>query len=325
MRDRFRFLGLLETFAVFASLVIADPGTLRADEPLRWKFEVGEKLNYNMVQDMNMALGDQEVAKMHQEMDMIWDVQGVDAATGEAVINQKFDRLKMQVTSPQGNLDFDSKSEKPASGLEALIAPLYKAITQSEFELTMTARGEIKDAKIPNDVLSALKTSPGASALGEYATEEGFKKMISKSAFVLPKDVPKKGETSKTSVVMDNQSGDKQIVETSYTYDGTKDVDGTNYAVFKPQLIMSYADKDRAGKLSIAQQSSDGEVLFNVPKGRLKSMRLEQHVTINSNSANHPAQQKLDQKIQVEVSPRSEKTKDGETKTAEASEQASKN
>lgn len=231
----------------------------------------------------------------------------------------------MQVTSPQGNLDFDSKSEKPATGLEALIAPLYKAITQGEFELTMTARGEIKDAKIPNDVLTALKGSPGASALGEYATEEGFKKMISKSAFVLPKDIPKKGETSKTSVVMDNQSGDKQVVETSYTYDGTKDVDGTVFAVFKPQLTMSYADANRTVKPSIGQQSSEGEVLFNIPKGRLKSMKLEQHVTINSNSPSQPAQQKLDQKIEVEVSPRAEKTKDGETKSAEVSEQTPKN
>jgi hypothetical protein len=324
MRVHFPFLALFETFAVFASLVIADPSATRADEPLRWKFEVGEKLNYNMVQDMDMAMGDQVLAKMHQEMDMIWDVQGVDKATGEAVINQKFDRLRMQVTSPQGNLDFDSKSDKPTSGLAALIAPLYKAITQSEFELTMTSRGEIKDAKIPNDVITALKTSPGAAALGEYATEEGFKKMISKSAFVLPKDVPKKGETTKTSVAMDNQAGDKQIVETSYTYDGTKDIDGTVFAVFKPKLTMSFADGDRAGKPSIAQQSSDGDVLFNIAKGQLRSMKLEQHVTINSTSGNQSVQQKLDQKIDVDVSPRVEKTEDGETKPAEGSEQTSK-
>jgi hypothetical protein len=321
MRARVLIVACLQSLAVLFSLTISISG-VRADEPLRWKFEVGEKLNYNMVQDMNVGMGDQIMAKMHQEMDMIWDVQGVDQATGEAVINQKFDRLRMQVTSPQGNLDFDSKSDKPATGLEALIAPLYKAITQSEFELTMTSRGEIKDAKIPADVLTALKSSPGAAALGEYATEEGFKKMISKSAFVLPKDVPKKGDVTKTSVTMDNQAGDKQIVETSYTYDGTKDIDGTSFAVFKPQLTMSYADKDRTGKPSIAEQNSDGEVLFNVPKGRLKSMKLEQHVTINSGSPTQPAQQKLEQKIEVEVSPRVEK-KDGEEKSAEASEQKS--
>ena len=28
----------------------------RADEPLRWKFKVGEKLDYQMTQDMNMNM-----------------------------------------------------------------------------------------------------------------------------------------------------------------------------------------------------------------------------------------------------------------------------
>jgi hypothetical protein len=294
-------------------------------QPLRWKFEVGEKLNYNMTQDMDMGIGDgQNVAKMHQEMDMIWDVQGVDQATGEAVINQKFDRLRLQVTSPKGNLDFDSKSDKTPTGLEALIAPLYKAITQGEFELTITARGEIKNAKIPNDVLSVLKTSPGAAALGEYATEEGFKKMILKSAFVLPEDAPKKGETSKTSVEMNNQAGDKQIVETSYTYEGTKDLDGSTFALFKPQLTMKFEGEKKPGKPSITQQSSDGEVLFNIAKGRLRSMKLDQHVTIDPNLGNQSPPQQIEQRIDIEVSPRVEKPNNIDTKTPDSSDPKAK-
>ncbi len=343
MRTRFPFLALLEATAAFAVLWIGYAGALRADEPLRWKFEVGEKLNYNMVQDMNVAVGEQVIAKMHQEMEMIWDVEGVDTATGEAVINQKFDRIKLKLTSPRGNIDYDSKDDKVATGLEAQIAPLYKAISQGDFELTVTSRGEIKDAKIPKDVLAALKSladsTAGASAqketkkegtaedlsnspFGDYATESGFKKMISKSVFVLPKDAPKQGEASKTSVQLTNNDGDKQVVESSYTYEGTKDVDGVTLAVFKPQLTLSFADGGGAGKSTIEQQSSDGEALFDIAKGRLRSMKLEQHVTINSTSAGQPAQEKLDQTIDVQVSPRTEK--DGETKSAAATEPASK-
>ncbi|HEX4412682.1 MAG TPA: DUF6263 family protein, partial [Lacipirellulaceae bacterium] len=260
----------------------------------------------------------------HQEMDMIWDVQGVDAATGEAVIDQKFDRIKLTVTSPRGNVDYDSKEDKVSTGLEALIAPLYKAIAQSEFELTVTSRGEIKDAKVPAEVLAALKNVPDAAAIGDYATEEGFKKMISKSVFVLPKDAPKKGDVTKTSVELTNKDGEKQIVESSYTYEGTKDIDGETYAIFKPQLTLSFADGGQAAKSSVAQQSSDGEALFNIAKGRLRSMKLEQHVTINSSSANQPVQQKLDQKIEVEVSKRDEKASAGETTPADAGGQTSK-
>lgn len=324
MRARPAILAISKPVAVIALLVILQQSAALADEPLRWKFEVGEKLNYNLVQDMNVAIGNDPIGKMHQEMAMIWDVQGVDAATGEAVIVQKFDQIKLKVASPRGNVDYDSKEEKVSTGLEALLAPLYKAIAQSEFELTVTSRGEIKDAKIPADVLTALKNVPDASALGDYATEDGFKKMISKSVFVLPQDAPKKGDATKTSVELTNSDGEKQTVESSYTYEGTKDIDGETYAVFKPQLTLSFADGGQAAKSSVAQQTSDGEALFNIAKGRLRSMKLEQHVAINTTSANQPVQQKLDQKIEVEVSKRDEKASAGETAPAQADGQASK-
>ena len=44
------------------------------------------------------------------------------------------------------------------TGLAAMIAPMYKAMTKGEFEITMTARGEVKDVKIPEEVIAALKT-----------------------------------------------------------------------------------------------------------------------------------------------------------------------
>ncbi len=127
------------------------PPNSRADEPLRWKFEVGEKLDYNMTQEMNMAAEGGPVGQMtttmRQEMDMMWDVQGVNKETGEAVIKQKFDRVKMKMTTPYGGFEYDSKSDAAPTGLAAMIAPMYKAMTNGEFEITMTARGEVKDVK----------------------------------------------------------------------------------------------------------------------------------------------------------------------------------
>ena len=84
---------------------------------------------------------------------MTWDVQGVDEKTGEAVIKQKFDRVKMKMTTPVGGFEYDSKSEAAPTGLGAMIAPMYKAMTKGEFEITMTSRGEVKDVKIPEEVI----------------------------------------------------------------------------------------------------------------------------------------------------------------------------
>src|SRR5262245_53773494 len=96
-----------------------------AAEELRWKFAVGEKLDYTMIQDMTMsasgaALGAAgQTTTMRQEMDMTWDVQGVNN-DGEAVIKQKFDRVKMKMSGPSGGFEYDSKSDVAPTGLGAM-------------------------------------------------------------------------------------------------------------------------------------------------------------------------------------------------------------
>jgi len=246
---------------------------------------------------------------MRQEMNMTWDVQGVDDKTGEAVIKQKFDRIKMKMNSPIGAFDYDSKSEEAPTGLGAIIAPMYKAMTDGEFEITMTSRGEVKDVKIPEGVLAALKNSPAAGQIGDIASSDGFKKMISQGALVLPQDPPKKGDSWKTKVEMKNPAVGVQTIETTYTYEGTKDVKGTVFALIKPVLKMEFgpAGEGQKAAMSIKDQTSTGEVLFNAAAGRLNSTTLNQKVTIEANAAGQAIQQKIDQKIEVTVSPSGEK------------------
>ena len=325
LRNKFFAFGL-SALATFTSLA-ASTQQARAEEPLRWKFNVGEKLDYTMVQEMNMSAAGGPVGQlnttMRQEMDMTWDVQGVDEKTGEAVIKQKFDRIKMKMTTPVGAFDYDSKSEAAPTGIGAMIAPMYKAMTQGEFEITMTARGEVKDVKVPEEVLTALKSSPGAAAMGDIATAEGFKKMISQGALVLPENPPKQGESWTTKVEMNNPAVGKQTVQTTYKYDGTKDIDGTKFAVIKPELKMDFGGGDAAKQqvsMKIAEQSSDGEVLFNIEKGRLYSTMLNQKVTIDATVNGQTLQQKIDQKIDVKVTPAGER-KAEEAKKPEATEE----
>jgi hypothetical protein len=318
-----KYTGTLLIAFVALGCVVAT--SVQAEEPLRWKFKVGEKLDYNMVQEMQMtasgaALPQEMKTSMRQEMKMTWDVQGVDEKSGEAVIKQKFDQVKMKMSTPVGGFEYDSKSEEAPTGLGAMIAPMYKAMTEGEFEITMTSRGEVKDVKIPEQVLTALKNSPNAAAMGDIASADGFKKMISQGALVLPDKAPQKGETWSTKVEMKNPAVGKQTVETTYKYDGTKDIKGTLFAVIKPQLKMEFEGQaavkegqpqqpaaQQNMQMKIKDQTSDGEVLFNIPAGRLQSTSLKQNVTIEASVNGQPIQQKIDQKIDVTVTPAGEK------------------
>jgi hypothetical protein len=172
---------------------------------------------------------------------------------------------------------------------------MYKALTEAEFELTMTNRGEIKDVKIPEKLLEALKNSPNSAALGDLTTPEGFKKMLSQSALVLPEKQPQPGEQSSTKTEVNLPTGGKQIVETTYRYDGTKDIDGITCAVFQPTLKMAYEGDNQP---KIKEQESTGEILFNIEAGRLHSSKLDQSMAMEQAAG---MQMKLNQSIAVEV------------------------
>jgi hypothetical protein len=198
---------------------------------------------------------------------------------------------------PVGVIEYDSASNEAPVGFAAMLAPVYKALTESEFELTITDRGEIKDVKIPEKLIESLKNSPNAAAMGDLATPDGFKKMMSQSALVLPEKAPTEGEQSATKVELNAPMGGKQIVETTYRYEGTRDVDGATCAVFRPTLKMSY---EGGNQPNIKEQESSGEILFNVDAGRLHSSKLDQKMVMEQGAG---MQMKIGQSIAVEVKP----------------------
>jgi Family of unknown function (DUF6263) len=321
-----------------AIVMLAPASRASAQEELRWKFAQGQKLDYNMVQDMKMAaeggpLGNMNTT-MNQQMDMTWDVQEV-KENGDAVIKQKFDRVKMKMTTPLGGFEYDSQSKEPPAGLAAMLAPMYKAMTSGEFIITMTGRGEVKDVSVPEEMVNALKNSPGAAMMGDLATSEGFKKMISQGALVLPEGKPKKGEEWSTTVAINNPVAGKQTVETTYRYEGTKEIEGTTYAVIRPELKMDFGAGDENQnpdqpqqpqqpnvKMEIAEQSSEGEVLFNIKEGRLHSSELKQNVTIDVTAGGQAMKQKIEQKIVVKVKPTAEADSEAASTELESGEPA---
>ncbi len=292
---------------VLAMLV---PSILVAQEPLRWKFENGEKLDYNMVQDMTMAMEGGPVGKMEtkmrQQMEMTWDVQQVNA-DGSAVIRQTFDRVRMKMTTPGGEINYDTDSVEAPAGMAAMIAPMYKAMTEAEFIITMSDRGQVTEVNIPDEVIEALKNSPGAAMMGDLATSEGFKKMIAQGSLVLPENPPQKGDSWSSKVEMENPMAGKQTVETTYRYEETKEMDGTTYAVIRPELKMSIASTPEQNvQMKVTDQSSEGEVLFNVDEGRLHTSKFKQNVTLDVSVGGQSMTQKIDQTVDVTVTPTDE-------------------
>lgn len=192
---RFTFVALrrIVLVAVVSCLVVTS-SISQADEPLRWKFTAGEKLEYQMTQDMKMNVDAGPAGKMAftaaQTLNISWDVKSVNEK-GDAVIEQKIDRIYKKMTAPGGEgFEYDTDSEEPAVGVAAMIAPTMEAMTAGQFDFTMSPRGDVYDAKISDELLAAIKNGPG----GEDGAVEQFKSIVSQIAFVLPENLPKPGE-----------------------------------------------------------------------------------------------------------------------------------
>jgi hypothetical protein len=221
--------------------------------------------------------------------------------------------MKMTLPPPMGAIEYDTSSEAEPVGPAAMFAPLYKAMTKGAFEITMTPRGEIKDVKIPDEVATAIKNSPGMAAMGEMATADGFKKMISQGSLVLPEAAPKPGDEWSSKVEVNNPMAGKQVVETTYRYEDTKEMNGVTYAVFRPSVKMSF----EGAPVKITEQTSDGEILFNVPEGRLDSSSLKQQLTLEQPGG---GQMKIDQNVDVKMKPAEEA--ESEARSTESEEPA---
>lgn len=302
IREVHRCIVLL-AIALAASVFTGRSAT--AAEPLRWKFTEGEKLDYDMTIDMkmNMNAGPQGQMNMtmQQQMDMTWDVQSVNEA-GDAVILQSIDRVRMKMDGMGQSFEYDSQAGDAPQGMAAMVAPLFDAMTKGKFEITMSRQGEVLDVKVPQEVVDALKNSPNAAMMGDMATADGFKQMLSQGALVLPEGELTRGQQWTSSVEMNNPAVGKQKVNTTYTYEGTKDIDGTTYDVFRPSVELTFAGQG-AVQMNIKEQKSSGEILFDRAAGRLSSTTLNQDMTMAMNVGGQVLEQQMQQTVDVKVTP----------------------
>jgi hypothetical protein len=283
------------------------PSQASAQEPLRWKLEKGEKLEYDTDHEKVMTIkgtpqGDVSVTT-RQQTDMSWEVVDVNEA-GDATIRQKVDRVQLKMSAPGQTLEYDSDAKEAPVGNAAMVAGMFDAMRKGEFELTLSARGELKDAKIPDELMAAFKSHPQAAQFGALMTPVAIQKMMMQDLLVLPEKALAEGETWDTKTEIDIPAAGKQSEETTYKYVGTKEIDGKTNAVITAERKMGFAKaENQAGQVEIKEQSFSGEALFDVNEGRLNTSKFTQSVTTVTNASGQTIEQKIDQTSSVTVAP----------------------
>jgi len=287
---------------VVAAIVVAFVAatTIDAAEPLRWKFTPGETLRYctTAERDTTIDLGPagEESRRITHVVDMTWTVQHVND-DGSAVLTQKIDRLQLKLTAPkEEDVVLDSADPAEPKGFAAMAAPLVRALLAGDVKITMTPRGEITAVEAPEALLTALENSVGKDVIGDLATKRGFENLARSVSLQLPEKLDD-GETWTAKLETVSPLIGKIVAETTYKYDGPREVDGQTLEAFAPSLAMQF--KDSAATIEVSDEKTSGEILFNRTAGRLESGRLEHAMKLAIESEGNDLQQKITQKVET--------------------------
>ena len=276
-------------------------GSSLGAEPLLWKLAVGNEYNYQMLQemDMKMNLGPQGETKTStkQTMDMKWKVEAV-GEDGSVTITQHIHRIQMDITAPgQDTVSYDTNSDETPQGFAAMLAPMLSALTTDKFTVTMLPNGEITKVEIPESFTEAISRSPGAAMMGGLASEEGLKQMTKQGSMTLPKaEELVSGHEWSTSTELKNPATGTISIDTTYRYDGPREVEGQQYEVFIPNIVTSFGEEGAVAAIKVNKQKTDGEILFNRSAGRLESSTINQQMEMVITAAGNEINQVIDQK-----------------------------
>jgi hypothetical protein len=241
-----------------------------AQTTLRYQFKDGDKLPYVMEQKMKMSMnimGMDIETKMDMKMEMSLNVLEL-GKDGAAKLQFKMTAAKMAMEGMAGNFTVDSKDKDvPENEVAKVLSQVVKALGAMEMTGTMLPTGEMKDVKVSEETLKAMKNLPGADKLGDVMSPDSFKSMISNLVF--PTEAVNKGKTWNNKSDAKTPFG-KATTENTYTYEGPveKDKMTLEKIAVKPDTKID-VDPNADIKITIKSSKGSGHILFDNKSGRL--------------------------------------------------------
>jgi hypothetical protein len=206
--------------------------------------------------------------KSSMNMDFSMAVDSVDTATGNAKVTYKIDGMKMSMSGPMGNMEYDSKSDKEPEGMIAMAAPLFKALTGAPITMTVSPRGEISNVKLPDKLKEEFENLGGGQM--NFFSEDQLKQVMNNGYFELPKEAPNTSTTWNKKLDMKLGPMGTMNMNTTYTYAGKS----APYDKINTKIDMKLDPSPTAPvQLKMKTKEATGTILFDNTKGRLQEMK----------------------------------------------------
>lgn len=282
-----------------AAFFLAAPAV--AQVQLKWTLKKGEKLNYEVVQNLEVKNRNGKI-KVNQTIDLSWNVKET-KSNGSAVIEQKITRIRLAMDSGMmGKVEYDTRKGPGEDALTRRIHDSMGALITGSSTLTLTPRGELKDLKLSRELKAAFAKAKGvAGAPGGGINADTLKQIVGLMGAVFPAKAVTKGDTWKHALKSNNGIGELHVKLTR-KYTGMQTLSGNKVARIESDSQFTLTPRAGfRGKISIKDKGSQTTSYFSVAKGRLISMSGVQNMdlTMTIGTRNIPMSMKIVQGVKL--------------------------
>ncbi|HKW03618.1 MAG TPA: DUF6263 family protein [Vicinamibacterales bacterium] len=247
------------------------PAVHGQDSALRYRWTKGQSLRYRTVQESNISMsgipgaGDMTLTTMVTEVHLITasDI----AADGTATLSLKYESMKLDLTTPMGNMSIDSAASGPPVDPSLVDAQkMFQALVGESVTVVMAPTGAVKSVDGMTRISAKIKAAvPATSALGgvmasldSMLSDEALKGTMGQSFANLPDKVVKPGETWQTTLNMPNPLGAMTVANT-FTAKGVERVEGKDVTRVGVAQKVSVAPGGTIGPMSVTVSDGTGE------------------------------------------------------------------
>ena len=297
--------------ALIATLAMLAVGRASADDgpgPLRWKLEAGRELAYTLTQETaheSKPEGAPPVrSHRRQEVDLRWIVESVGRDAAEVALVVERIRIRVTRDGLSGEFAFDTAVDDVPAGdpYASRLAALLEAVVGARVAFSLTPRGEVRDVKMPDEMLAALRRV-GAAEAAAVTSEEGVRNLIVQAVPALPDGPSGPGTTWTRQAAAPMPLVGSLILDKVYTDRGPRpgrpevhDVD------FETRFTLRQTPGS-ALEAEILGQSGGGSFAFDASRGLIESGRLEDSITARFEADGRKVEQSITTRLRWELKP----------------------
>ncbi len=259
---------------VFWAILFGSISNCWAQKTLAWKFKKGGVTNVVIDQDTSMQLelgpGASNQTQTRQSTNITWTVYDV-ASDGLATIEQKINRVQLDLKSAMGNFVIDTSNDQKLTGIAEEMAKGIRPLANARFMVKTKLNGEVADVMIPEEV---------SKSLNELSTA-GLREIASNGSLKFPGKPIDVGENWPSEFELDMPPFGKLVVSTTYQYLGEEAVGGRILDRIKATTAVKVKEPSANSGLKLKSQESGGLIWFDNTRGGIDHSEFSQDMSMN--------------------------------------------